>query len=39
MIMSNLLDRMTINPAIFDSNTIVRGRRLAVQHDRPPGER
>lgn len=27
-----LLDRITINPAIFGGKPIVRGRRLAVEH-------
>ncbi len=28
----NLLDRITINPAIFGGKPIIRGRRLAVEH-------
>ena len=27
-----LLDRITVNPAIFSGKPIVRGRRLAVEH-------
>lgn len=30
--MPDLLDRITINPAIFGGKPIVRGRRLAVEH-------
>jgi uncharacterized protein (DUF433 family) len=29
---TNILDRITINPAIFGGKPIVRGRRLAVEH-------
>jgi uncharacterized protein (DUF433 family) len=29
---TDLLDRITINPAIFGGKPIVRGRRLAVEH-------
>jgi uncharacterized protein (DUF433 family) len=28
----NLLDRITVNPAIFGGKPIIRGRRLAVEH-------
>jgi len=28
----NLLDRITINPAIFSGKPIIRGKRLAVEH-------
>jgi len=28
----HLLDRITVNPAIFGGKPIVRGRRLAVEH-------
>jgi uncharacterized protein (DUF433 family) len=28
----NLLERITVNPAIFGGKPIVRGRRLAVEH-------
>jgi uncharacterized protein (DUF433 family) len=27
-----LLDRITVNPEIFGGKTIIRGRRLAVEH-------
>ena len=30
--MSDLLDRITINPAIFGGKPIIRGHRLAVEH-------
>lgn len=30
--MSDLLDRICVNPAIFGGKPIVRGRRLAVEH-------
>ena len=29
---SQLLDRITVDPAVFGGNPIVRGRRLAVEH-------
>ena len=29
---SRLLDRITVNPAIFGGEPIIRGRRLAVEH-------
>jgi uncharacterized protein (DUF433 family) len=29
---SNLLERITVNPAIFGGKPIIRGRRLAVEH-------
>lgn len=29
---TNLLERITINPAIFAGKPIIRGRRLAVEH-------
>ncbi len=29
---ANLLDRITVNPAIFGGKPIVRGHRLAVEH-------
>jgi len=28
----NLLERITVNPAIFGGKPIIRGRRLAVEH-------
>ena len=30
--MKDLLDRITVNPAIFGGKPIIRGRRLAVEH-------
>lgn len=30
--MIDLLDRITVNPAIFGGKPIIRGRRLAVEH-------
>lgn len=30
--MSHLLDRITVNPAIFGGKPIIRGHRLAVEH-------
>ena len=30
--MADLLDRITIDPAIFSGKPIIRGRRLAVEH-------
>ena len=30
--MADLLDRITVNPAIFGGKPIIRGRRLAVEH-------
>jgi len=32
MVANRLLDRITINPAIFGGKPIIRGRRLAVEH-------
>ena len=32
----NLLARIVVNPAIFGGKPIVRGRRLAVEHDVAP---
>ncbi len=29
---TKLLDRITVNPAIFSGKPIIRGRRLAVEH-------
>lgn len=29
---NRLLERITVNPAIFDGKPLVRGRRLAVEH-------
>ena len=29
---SKLLERITVNPKIFDGKPIIRGRRLAVEH-------
>jgi uncharacterized protein (DUF433 family) len=29
---AQLIDRITINPAIFNGKPIIRGRRLAVEH-------
>lgn len=29
---TQLLDRITVNPAIFSGKPIIRGRRLAVEH-------
>ena len=29
---NNLLQRITVNPAIFSGKPIIRGRRLAVEH-------
>ncbi len=29
---ANLLERVTVNPTIFDGKPIIRGRRLAVEH-------
>lgn len=31
-LMDDLLDRITVNPSIFDGKPIIRGRRLAVEH-------
>ena len=31
-LMDDLLDRITVNPAIFGGKPIIRGRRLAVEH-------
>lgn len=30
--MTDLLDRITVDPAIFGGKAIIRGRRLAVEH-------
>jgi len=30
--MNDLLDRITVNPAIFGGKPVIRGRRLAVEH-------
>lgn len=32
MATAELLDRITVNPAIFGGKPIIRGRRLAVEH-------
>ena len=32
MATASLLDRITVNPAIFGGKPIIRGRRLAVEH-------
>lgn len=32
MVACNLIDRITVNPAIFGGKPIIRGHRLAVEH-------